>query len=283
MPSPNPFLDPSPSEVPLPRSPLIAVIAQVGFPTQLQLIERETVSRLQKELSGLLPVLSESNSEVLLLNLQLDGQASAIAPTKSREIQWHFDHQDGPEAYRLEVGTEGITLHTRRYTSRDDFFKMFEACLRAVHTVLPIPLMLRLGVRYIDRLPVNEINVSTMVRGELQGLSALGEFAQSSLNIHHFQCPAPREDAVIVGKTGILAPGTTTDPRVIAQQPGATWLLDLDAIRQKFQLSVPPQVAPVPYDIQATVQDAIAFSRRIYTVFRWVLTDDFLRSRGGEL
>lgn len=283
MPSPNPFLDPSPSEVPLPRPPLVGVLAQVAFPTQLQLIERDTVSRLQQQLSGLLPVLSESNSEVLLFNLQLDGQSGNLFPAKSREIQWHFDHQQGPETYRLAVGTDSITLHTMRYTSRSDFFKMFEACLQAVHTVLPISLMLRLGVRYIDRLPVNQINLSSMVKEELRGISALGEFANNSLSLHHFQCPAPNEDALMVGRVGILAPGATTDPRVITPQAEATWILDLDMIRQKLQMGMPPQAVPVPYDIQATVQDAIAFSRRIYTVFRWILTDEFLRSRGGAV
>lgn len=283
MPSPNPFLDLSPSELFLPRSPLVAVIAQVGFPTQLQLVERDIISRLQKELNGMLPVLSESNSEVLLFNLQLGGQSGSISPAKSREIQWHFDHQNGPETYRLAVGTESVTLQTMRYTSRCEFFKMFEACLRAVHAVLPIPLMLRLGVRYIDRLPLDEINLSTMVREELRGVSALGAFVQNAMSIHHFQCPTPNEDALMVGRIGVLPPGATTDPRVIAQQTNATWLLDLDMIRQKFQMGAPPQFVPYPYDIQATVRDAMAFSQRIYTVFRWVLTDEFLRSRGGDV
>jgi uncharacterized protein (TIGR04255 family) len=283
MPRSNPFLDPSPAEVPLRRCPLVRVIAQVTFPTQLQLVERDTVSKLQQELTSLLPVLSESNSEVMLFNFQLNSQSGSFSPTTSKEIQWHFDHQEGPETYRLTVGTESVSLQTMRYTSRSEFFEMFESCLRAVHAVLPIPLMLRLGVRYIDRLPVNEIDLPTMVREELRGVSILGEFANDALSIHHFQCPTPNEDALIVGKVGVLAPGATTDPRIITPQADATWILDLDMMRQKVQMGAPPQVVPVPYDIQSTIDTAISFSRRIYTVFRWVLTDEFLRSRGGDV
>lgn len=38
-----------------------------------------------------------------------------------------------------------------------------------------------------------------------------------------------------------------------------------------------------PFDVDRIVAEAQSFAERLYAMFRWAVTDDFLRLYGGEL
>ncbi len=42
------------------------------------------------------------------------------------------------------------------------------------------------------------------------------------------------------------------------------------------------RVKPFPFNVDRIAADARHFAERIYTFFRWVVTDEFLRTYGGE-
>jgi len=52
-----------------------------------------------------------------------------------------------------------------------------------------------------------------------------------------------------------------------------SWILDLDMFSIRSQ----------PLDTEGLVAEARTYAERIYTLFRWAVTDEFLRLYGGDL
>ena len=65
----------------------------------------------------------------------------------------------------------------------------------------------------------------------------------------------------------------TFDLYAIEAVPERSWILDLDISAVKTQA----------FSVEAVMQQALNFTERIYTFFRWAVTDEFLRRYGGEL
>ena len=66
--------------------------------------------------------------------------------------------------------------------------------------------------------------------------------------------------------------GTTFVRDAIEPNAEPSWILDLDMSLSKNR----------EFSIEAMISEAKRFSERIYTFFRWVVTDEFLRRFGGE-
>ena len=75
-----------------------------------------------------------------------------------------------------------------------------------------------------------------------------------------------------MARWGLVPAGATVDPGGVdpIQQP--SWLLDLDGFMAK----------PQELDIDSVVQQAERLAERIYSVFRWAVTDEFLKHYGGK-
>jgi uncharacterized protein (TIGR04255 family) len=79
-------------------------------------------------------------------------------------------------------------------------------------------------------------------------------------------------DDVLVARWGLLPARATLDPSVMDAIGEPSWLLDLDMVSQR----------PLAFDPDALGDMARAFATRIYTFFRWAVTDEFLRRYGGN-
>ena len=77
------------------------------------------------------------------------------------------------------------------------------------------------------------------------------------------------DGARLLARWGRLPPDATVDPAAI--EP--SWILDLDMFSAE----------PVPFSTERVLEDAQRFAERIYTFFRWAVTDDFLRRYGGKV
>ena len=270
----NPFLDPAPKEIPLPDSPLVRVIAQVQFSTQLGLVERPTISEIQKAIGEDFPVLEEQNLKSFLFELALGENVGKFKPQTSPEPQWRFSHPE--TGFVLQINSASITLETNRYTSRRDFFRRFQVCLTEIHKRNAIPFVTRLGVRYVDRVPDSRCkDVHTMICPPYQGISGLPFGVPVLADMHDFLVPVERENGLLHARTGFLPKGATIDPSVLPLLDERCWVLDLDLYRQ-----APPLL---PFNPESLVEDASAFALRIYTVFRWFVNDEFLRTFGGKV
>jgi len=77
----------------------------------------------------------------------------------------------------------------------------------------------------------------------------------------------------LVARWGKLAKGFTVDPTIMQPIEDDSWIIDLDLSETK----------ETPFDSEALVDNIRIYAERIYTVFRWMVTDEFLREYGGDL
>ena len=270
----NPFLDKAPEEIPLPDSPLVRVIAQVQFSNQLGLVERPTISAIQKALGQDFPALDEQNLQTFLFDLTAGEGGGQIKPQSSPQLQWRFSHPD--TGFVLQINSTSVTLETTRYTSRADFFEKFRGCLEAVHRESPLSSVIRLGVRYLDRVPDSRCgDIHALLSEEYRDLTGFAFDVPILADMRDFLVQITPEDGMLHARTGFIPKGATVDPSVLMPLDERSWVLDLDLFRQ-----APPMI---PFQPGVIADAASAFALRIYTVFRWLVNPEFLRTFGGKI
>ena len=79
----------------------------------------------------------------------------------------------------------------------------------------------------------------------------------------------------ITARWGLLAPRSTIDPGALDAIDEPSWILDTDAF-QSFQ------TGSRRLDVDSVVEQARGFAERIYGIFRWAVTNEFLRRYGGN-
>lgn len=257
----DPLVAPPPAEVPLKDAPLVRVIAQVRFPEILAVEQRDFVAPFQEALRATYPVLRQEQTQGLLMS------PAGIAPAKPH-IAWRFGDVDGH--WRVSLTAEFLALETTKYTSRADFFSRLRVVVEALDEHVGPKLIDRLGVRYIDRIsgaPVDDI--ARLVRPEVRGISGTvaATHAAHALSESLFELP----EANVLARWGRLPAGATVDPAAIEPAQEKSWILDLDMFSASSK----------PFAVDRVVAEAQRFAQRIYTIFRWAVTDDFLRLYGG--
>lgn len=258
----DPLVDPPPAEVPLPDAPLVRVIAQIRFPVVLSVENREFVARFQEAVRDAYPVLRPER----ISGVVLSPNGLAAAPPQTA---WRFSDVD--ENWRLSLTPAFLALETTRYTSRSDFLERLAVVLEALDSHVGPQVADRVGLRYIDRIAGPAVNdIETLVRPEVRGVcgTSIARHTTHSLTESAFTLP----DAGVVARWGYLPPGATVDPSTVPPITEVSFLLDLDMFRSK----------PMPFAVEPIVAEVRRFSERIYTLFRWAVTEDFLRRYGGE-
>lgn len=254
------MLAPPPSEVPLKAAPLIRVIAQVRFPLIMAVERRDFVAPFQEAIRDSYPVLRPEQTQAVAYGV-------GLPQTVQSSTVWRF--QDIEARWRSSLAPDFIALETSAYTSRTEFFDRFGQLLSAVESHLQPRMTERLGVRYVDRLGGDALRqIGRLVRPEVLGLSAspAAEHVIHSLSETRFSAG----NANLLARWGRLPAGVTTDP-TLEPANEASWILDLDMFT----------LAPKPFDVADSLQTSRQFAERIYTVFRWAVTDEFLRHFGG--
>jgi uncharacterized protein (TIGR04255 family) len=257
----DPLVAPPPAEVPLKDAPLVRVIAQVRFPEILAVEQRDFVAPFQEALRATYPVLRQEQTQGLLLS------PAGIAPTKP-QLAWRFGDIDGH--WRVSLTPEFLALETTKYTSRSDFCARLRAVVEALDEHVEPKLIDRLGVRYIDRITGAAVDeIASLVRPEVRGITGTdaATHVAHALSESMFELP----DARVLARWGRLPAGTTVDPAAIEPAQEKSWILDLDMF----------SAAPMPFAVDRVVAEAQRFAERIYTIFRWAVTDDFLRRYAG--
>lgn len=257
----DPLVDPPPAEVPLKDAPLVRVIAQVRFPEIPAVEQRDFVAPFHEALRGTYSVLRQEQTQGLLLT------PAGISQAKP-QLAWRFGDVDGH--WRVSLTPEFLALETTKYTSRSDFFGRLRTVLEALEEHVEPTLVDRLGVRYIDRITGSAVDeIERLVRAEVRGITGTpaATHALHALSESMFELP----DARVLARWGRLPPGATVDPSAIEPAQEKSWILDLDMF----------SAAPMPFAVDRVVTEAQRFAERIYAIFRWAVTDEFLRRYGG--
>ena len=258
----DPLVAPLPAEVPLKNAPLVRVIAQLRFPEILSVEQREFVAPFQEAIRSKYPVLRQEQTQGILLG------PAGVAPAKP-QIAWRFGDTEGH--WRVSLTPEFLALETTKYVSRSDFFGRLKAVAEALDEHIEPAQLDRLGVRYIDRITGDAVDdIAKLVRPEVRGITGTiaAAHAARALSESMFELP----DARVLARWGCLPPGDTIDPAAIEPAKDKSWILDLDMF----------SAAPMPFVVERVVEEAQRYAERIYTVFRWAVTDDFLLRYGGK-
>ena len=259
----NPLLGPSPVEVPLANAPLVRVIGQVRFPLVISLQHRDFVAPFQEAIRQKYPVLRQEGTRSI--ELQPDGNTIVES-----SVLWRF--HDAAGAWRVTLGTDFLALETTRYNSRSDFLDRFQYVLEALQEHVELSVIDRVGLRFIDRIAANDVDdLHRLIQPQVVGVlgTALAPLTQQAVAHHVFHLPD--ENAQMSVRWGSLPPNVTFDPAAIEAIEAPSWVLDIDAFVQDT----------VDFELGATMTLSRALAERIYSVFRWVITDEFLKRYGG--
>lgn len=261
----NPLTDPPPKEVPLENAPLIRVLAQVRFPSILAIEETGFVAPFQEAIRDIYPILQPEQTHGVVIGPQ------GITQISPKNI-WRFVDASGN--WRVSLAPDFLAIETTSYLSRSDFLVRLEKILTALNEHVKPQIVERFGLRYVDRLKGEDIiDLSSLVRTEVAGIipTEFGNQIYQNISESLFKLTEGQEQ--ISARWGLLPANATIDPSAIEPVDEPSWVLDLD---MSF-------VERREFSVENLMLDAQKFAERIYTFFRWAVTDDFLRRFGGEV
>jgi uncharacterized protein (TIGR04255 family) len=255
-------------EVPLSRSLLVNVIAQVRFPAVMKIeADKSFVATFQEAIRQDYPILRAERQLGVMIG------PSGVMPQDAGTV-WRFEAQD-PDSWQVTLASSFVSLSAKRYTRRSDLLQRLAVLLHALDAWLGPKVCDRIGVRYVDRVTGDHLlRLDQLVRPEVLGLSSIksdadGVSVTHSLSDTLFQL---EDSSQLRGRWGSLPAGATYDPGI---EPAnvRSWVLDLDHSTSE----------PQDFDL-AEIGDRVAtFCDRIYTFFRWAVTEDFLVEFGADL
>jgi len=258
----KPFGPPIPS-VPLPRSPLSFVVAQVRFPVVASINDEAFIGPFQERIRSTYGDLRrETETQVLV------GPAGAQAQPPG--VVWRFT--DDGNGWEVALAPEFLALATNSYTNRADFMGRLGILLEALDAWIEPRKVRRLGVRYIDRIGEDHLgSIAQLVKPEVLGPMTVSDPPDIRLQHSLTDCQYQFSDETALrARWGFLPAKATFDP-AIDPIDSKSWVLDLDASHGERPFK--------PVAIQEQVQ---LFSDRIYRYFRWATTDDFLKTFGAD-
>ena len=243
----TPLTGPPPSEVPLENAPLVRVSAQIRYPSISSVAQQGSIDSIQEGLRNDYPVL-----------------------LRPEETSWRFSDETG--AWQVTLAPEFLALETNRYSSRDDFLGRFRQVLTELDTHINPRRVDLLRVRYIDRIVGENLHaLPKLVRQEVVAADA-----QHRIVENRFDLPEEKGSQLWL-RRGQLSARSTVDLAAVdlaAVDPvdEPSWVLALDAVRQKSGA----------FNVETIYSQARMLAERIYSFFRWAVTDEFLRRYGGR-
>lgn len=261
---PTPLTGPPPVEVPLSNAPLVRVIAQVMFPLVASVEKQGFIAPFQEAIRAEYPVLRPEQSRNVILGEQgvIDARAQAV---------WRFHDVSG--AWRVTLAPDLLALETGQYTSRDDFLDRLKRVFEALVAHVNPKVIDRLGVRYIDRVVGDHLkDLPQLVRPEVCGILSTLMASHARHSISEAVFVLPNNAGQVMTRWGLVPARGTVDPAAVDPIDEPSWLLDVDAFEAETR----------EFDVEASLRRARGFAERIYSVFRWAVTDEFLRRYGGQ-
>jgi uncharacterized protein (TIGR04255 family) len=262
---PPPLGGPAPAEVPLPRSPLVRVLAQAQLPGILKIALPDEAARFQEELRGDYPLLDrEQSSELRIVvgevpNLQ---QSSAAV--------WRF--RDLDDAWRISLTPSAVSLEAFAYPSRTEFLGRWSRVLEAVERLYDPKIVERIGIRYLDHVKDEAFDkIASLVRAPMVGL--LGDETRPHVVQSVNQALVNAEEGTVLVRWGALGADMVIDPNLMGAHPKPSFILDIDVFA----------VGRQDFAHQALADAFQGLAQRAYAVFRYAVDDEFLRFYGGEI
>lgn len=260
----NPFQDPPPSEVPLPRAPLERVVAQVRFPKLLIISTPAGAAAFQEKIRAKYPEFTEE---------RLAGfPFGAPGPVEPRyETIWRFFDASG--VWRVSLGTDYVALETKHYTSRKEFIQRFAEVIDALASTLDPKSAARIGVRYVSRVTGPQYEaLGQLLRAPIHGPGVLPAFLSAHTVLVSEGVFKSKEGGVRT-RWGYLPNNAIHEPDLLDPMNKPSWILDIDSYAENR----------VPFTSKDLTPITRALAERCYAVFRGMVTDQFLKEYGGKV
>jgi uncharacterized protein (TIGR04255 family) len=263
---PPPLGGPPPSEINLPRAPLVRVLAQVRFPGILKIDSKEVVSSFQEEIRRDYPLFEQQPTQRLEVQIGPSGPAVQQMPGTN----WRF--QDAKRNWRLSLTTDSLSLEVESYTSRADFLARWTRVIAAVERLFEPGIALRIGMRYIDRVAEKPLDtIDALVNTDILGIvrPAFRDHVRHALS----EATLSVEEGDLLLRWGIMPANATIDPNVLPPVPHLSWILDIDVSSGEQRAFVSAQLG----------DSFRALAERAYSIFRHMTTPEFLKTYGGTV
>lgn len=258
---------PAVADVALENPPLVKVLTQVRFPEVTSIVQPEFIGPFQEALRERYPVLRRVQEVGLLVTPQ------GPAPSPQGGVIWRFTDRSGE--WTVSLAPTFVALDTSRYSGHGAFIERLREVLTALGQ-LRAPLVFdRFGVRYINRLPADDIAaLRELVRTEALGFAGSDELPREVTVSHsiHETLFAIEGEGQLQARWGVLPAEVSLDA-TIDPAPVRSWFLDVDVFK----------AGPADYDVEQLVALADAYHARAYRFFRWAVMDSLLIQRGGRL
>ena len=270
-PQPQPLSGPPPKEVPLPRAPLARVIAQVAFPDILAIRNPDKVAVFQEAIRATYPILKQERINEILIQ-------PTAAPEVRAGLVWRFQDREEEPKWRASLSVGYVALETTAYLSRSDFLDRLRGIVASAESAFKPAEVKRLGIRHINRLTDDAVDrIATLIQPKVLGIIRPDNEPPVSLRgaIMHLLTEAQllAEEGQIQARWGSLPANATIDPAALEPIGKPSWVIDLDMFT----------TTPQPFVSDTVHVTSVRFAERIYSVFREMVTDEFLRFYGGQI
>ncbi len=260
----NPLKRKVPEEIYLHDAPLVRVVAQLRFSIITSIEKQDFISNFQEAIREEYPVLRPEQT----INVAV-GPMGPVNNISSKI--WRFiNDKDG---WKVSLSQNFIAIETSAYKSRTDFLHRWENILRAAVEHLKLRQYDRLGVRYVDRIQDGAMkHIKKFIKAEALSIMDSDGFSNDDI-VHTFHETLFKiKDSQLLARWGKLSAKSTYDPSTIEPKADDSWVLDLDMFRLKNGV----------LDVDKIISDSTFYSERIYSLFRWMITDDFIAHYKGD-
>jgi uncharacterized protein (TIGR04255 family) len=249
--APTPLELPEPRPIRFERTPLALVVCQIRF-EHLGSPDPEAAKALKEALADAYPVAQPQQS------IQIEMGPGAPMTQATRENGWRFSSID--QKWSASVLPDALALETTAYVDWEDFDQRLRAVLDAVQRTLSPRVEVRLGLRYVNEIRVNDVEAPSdwqrYLRSELVALTTADEFASSAFSAQQTVQVAAGENAVLNMRHGFpgLPDGSLNEQ---------VYLMDFDCFREGQRA----------LEVEGLLKEADRFNTMITSLFQWCLTE----------
>lgn len=262
----RPFTNDSDLRVRLDAAPLEFVLCQIRWPSlaSLQGDISPVSKRFGSSLTGF-PLYSETPE----ISIEVTPNGVKQSPTGT-VYQWSSaDRSSG-----VSLTRDFVAFTSRKYAGYESFNAQLSDILTALSEAADIPLIERIGVRYLNRITdENHVaNIDQLVQPGLLGHQALKPASPEvrlvqALTQSLFQVG----NGHLQARSGVLPPGETLDPTVEPLN-APSWVLDIDSFRQH----------ELVFSVESVLAEAGRLSGAAYDFFKLVIRQGFIEAFDGR-
>jgi uncharacterized protein (TIGR04255 family) len=259
----NPFTGPEPQEVHLSAAPLVKVLSQIRFSSIASIDKKEFIAPFQEAIRHNYPKLEQDQG--------VEVSFSPRGGSFSNKVIWRM--LDKNQQWRVSIGENFLSLETSLYPGREVFLRALKEVIEKLQSTIKPDLVDRIGLRYINRILFNSRDrLAALLQPGVLGIvdDTVDEYLNSSFTETRFFLP---DGLKVHGKWGLLPGNQSYDPTVLPPVDKQSWILDIDGIME------------INTDFEAeNILDSLNRLADIdYRLFRFTVTENFLREYGGNV